>query len=61
MHQKGEKRVQLAEIWIAITHRKQHHFLKKSTQIASFYIIIITFAHNMRAHKKTLLLSDFIV
>ena len=50
MHQKGEKRVQLAEIWIAITHRKHHRFLKKSTQIASFYIIIITFAHNMRAH-----------
>lgn len=61
MPKKRGKWVQSAEIWIAITHRKQHHFLKKSTQIASFYIIIITFALNMRAHKKTLLLSDFIV
>ena len=47
---KRGKGVQSAEIWIAITHRKQHRFLKKSTQIASFYIIIITFALNMRAH-----------
>ena len=54
MPKKGEKRVQFAEIWSAITHRKQHHFLKKSTQIASFYIIIITFAHNMCAHKKNI-------
>ncbi|MBS7367615.1 MAG: hypothetical protein KIG82_05485, partial [Prevotella sp.] len=51
---KRGKGVQSAEIWIAIIHRKQHHFLKKSTQIASFYIIIITFALNMRAHKKNI-------
>ena len=54
MHQKGEKRVQSAEIWIAIFHTNRRCFLKKSTQIASFYIIIITFALNMRAHKKNI-------